>query len=159
MVEKTNAMRILDAHKVPYEVITFSPDIHSAEEVAQIAGVPPSEVYKTLVVRREGGKPLLVMIAGDRTLDLKLLARAVGEKKLKMATHRQAEEWTGLQVGGISPLALLNRGFEVYIDRPATQLSHVYVSAGRRGINLRVPVQDLLKITGAKVIEVTTETE
>lgn len=159
MVEKTNAMRILDAHKVPYEVITFSPDIHSAKEVAQIAGVPPSEVYKTLVVRRERGKPLLVMIAGDRTLDLKLLARAVGEKKLKMATHRQAEEWTGLQVGGISPLALLNRGFEVYIDRPATQLSHVYVSAGRRGINLRVPVRDLLKLTRAKVVEVTTKTE
>lgn len=159
MVEKTNAMRILDAHKVPYEVIAFSPDIHSAKEVAQIAGVPPSEVYKTLVVRRERGKPLLVMIAGDRTLDLKLLARAVGEKKLKMATHRQAEEWTGLQVGGISPLALLNRGFEVYIDRPATQLSHVYVSAGRRGINLRVPVRDLLKLTRAKVVEVTTKTE
>ncbi|RLB74862.1 MAG: hypothetical protein DRH15_14965 [Deltaproteobacteria bacterium] len=91
------------------------------------------------------------MIGGDRELDLKRLARAVGEKKLKMATYRPAEEWTGLQVGGISPLALLNRGFEVYIDRPATTLSHVYVSAGRRGINLRVPVEELIAITKAKV--------
>lgn len=157
MVEKTNAMRVLDARKVPYEVITFSPDIHSAEGVAEVAGVPPAEVYKTLVVNREHGKPLLVMIAGDRELNLKRLAQVVGEKKLKMATHRQAEEWTGLQVGGISPLALLNRGFEVYIDRPATELSHVYVSAGRRGINLRVPVGDLIAITKAKVVEVTGE--
>jgi Cys-tRNA(Pro)/Cys-tRNA(Cys) deacylase len=157
MVEKTNAMRVLDARRVPYEVITFSPDIHSAEEVAEVTGVPPAEVYKTLVVRREHGKPLLVMIAGDRELDLKRLARAVGEKKLKMATHRQAEELTGLQVGGISPLALLNRGFDVYIDRPATELSHVYVSAGRRGIDLRVPVKDLVAITKAKVVEVTGE--
>ena len=157
MVEKTNAMRLLDARKVPYEVITFSPDIHSAEGVAEVAGVPPAQVYKTLVVRRERGKPLLVMIAGDRELDLKRLARAVGEKKLKMATYHQAEEWTGLQVGGISPLALLNRGFEVYIDRPATKLSHVYVSAGRRGLNLRVPVEALIAITKAKVVEVTGE--
>jgi Cys-tRNA(Pro)/Cys-tRNA(Cys) deacylase len=157
MIEKTNAMRLLDARRVPYEVITFSPDIHSAEGVAEVTGVPPSEVYKTLVVRRERGKPLLVMIAGDRELDLKRLARAVGEKKLKMATHRQAEELTGLQVGGISPLALLNRGFDVYIDRPATELSHVYVSAGWRGIDLRVPVEDLIAITRAKVVEVTGE--
>lgn len=150
-------MRVLDARKVPYEVIAFSPDIHSAEGVAEVAGVPPAEVYKTLVVNREHGKPLLVMIAGDRELNLKRLAQVVGEKKLKMATHRQAEEWTGLQVGGISPLALLNRGFEVYIDRPATELTHVYVSAGRRGINLRVPVGDLIAITKAKVVEVTGE--
>jgi len=155
MVEKTNAMRVLDARKVPYNVVTFSPDIHSAEGVAEVTGVPPAEVYKTLVVNRERGKPLLVMIAGDRELDLKRLARAVGEKKLKMATHRQAEELTGLQVGGISPLALLNRGFDVYIDRPATELTHVYVSAGRRGIDLRVPVEDLIAITKAKVVEVT----
>ncbi|MDY7041433.1 MAG: YbaK/EbsC family protein [Chloroflexota bacterium] len=157
MVEKTNAMRLLDAQQVTYEVITFSPDIHSAEGVAEVAGVSPSEVYKTLVVRRQQGKPLLVMIAGDRELDLKRLAQVVGEKKLKMATYRQAEEWTGLQVGGISPLALLNRGFEVYIDHPATDLSHVCVSAGRRGINLRVPVEDLVAITKAKVVEVTGE--
>jgi len=155
MVEKTNAMRVLDARKVPYNVVTFSPDIHSAEGVAEVTGVPPAEVYKTLVVNRERGKPLLVMIAGDRELDLKRLARAVGEKKLKMATHRQAEELTGLQVGGISPLALLNRGFDVYIDRPATELTHVYVSAGRRGIDLRVPVENLITITKAKVVEVT----
>ena len=155
MVEKTNAMRVLDARKVPYNVVTFSPDIHSAEGVAEVTGVPPAEVYKTLVVNRERGKPLLVMIAGDRELDLKRLARAIGEKKLKMATHRQAEELTGLQVGGISPLALLNRGFDVYIDRPATELTHVYVSAGRRGIDLRVPVENLITITKAIVVEVT----
>jgi len=102
--------------------------------VAEALGLPASQVYKTLVVVRERGKPLLVMIPGDRELDLKRLAKAIGEKKLRMATHKEAESLTGLQVGGISALALLNRRFEVYIDRAATKLERVLVSAGRRGI-------------------------
>jgi Cys-tRNA(Pro)/Cys-tRNA(Cys) deacylase len=74
-----------------------------------------------------------------------------------MAAHKEAETLTGLQVGGISALALLNRPFDVFIDRPATQLSHVLVSAGKRGINLRLTVADLIRITRARVIEATAE--
>jgi len=104
------------------------------------------------VVRKQG-KPLLVMIAGDQELDLKRLATAVGEKKLRMASYKEAESLTGLEVGGISALALLNQGFDVYIDRAATRLKRVLVSAGRRGINLGMAVEDLLDVTKAKVIE------
>lgn len=155
MADKNNAMRMLDAREVPYETYTFPPEIHSAEGVAQVVGVPASQVYKTLVVVRKQGRPLLVMIAGDRELDLKLLAKAVREKKLRMATYREAESLTGLEVGGISALALLNQGFDVYIDRAATELKHVLVSAGCRGINLRMTVEDLIRVTQAKVIEAT----
>ena len=159
MAEKTNAMRALEARKVPYETYTFPPDIHSAKGVAEALGLPASQVYKTLVVVRERGKPLLVMIPGDRELDLKRLAKAIGEKKLRMATHKEAESLTGLQVGGISALALLNRRFEVYIDRAATKLERVLVSAGRRGINLDIRVDDLIRVTKARLIEATSEAE
>ena len=153
--EKTNAMRALDARKIPYEVFDFSPDIHSAVGVAEEVGLPPDQVYKTLVVLRPQGKAMLVMIAGNQELDLKQVSREVGEKKVRMASHKEAEDLTGLQVGGISALALLNRPFEVFIDRPATELSHILVSAGKRGINLRVSVADLMHISQARVITAT----
>ncbi len=88
-------------------------------------------------------------------LNLKKLAKAMGVKKLKMATHAEAECLTGLQVGGISPLALLNKGFVMVLDVSAENHSHVFVSAGQKGINLRVPVADLLRITRARKLDVT----
>ena len=151
--EKTNSMRALEARKVPHEVITFSSDIHSATGVAEAVGLPHHQVYKTLVVLRPRGRPLLIMLAGDRELDLKRVAKAVGEKKVRMASHKEAEDLTNLQVGGISALALLNRPFDVFIDRAATELSHIVISAGKRGINLRLPVADLIRVTRARIIE------
>jgi Cys-tRNA(Pro)/Cys-tRNA(Cys) deacylase len=157
VVEKTNAMRMLEACKIPFETYTFDPDIHSADGVAEVLGLPAYQVYKTLVVVRQQGKPLLVLVAGDQELDLKRLARAVGEKKLRMASYKEAESLTGLQVGGISALALTNRGLDVYIDRAATKLSHILVSAGCRGINLMLSVEDLIRMTQARVVKVTAE--
>jgi Cys-tRNA(Pro)/Cys-tRNA(Cys) deacylase len=156
---KTNSMRALDARKIPYQVFTFSPDIHSALGVAEAVGLPPQQVYKTLVVLRPQGKPMLIMIAGDRELDLKRVAKAVGDKKVRMASHNEAEALTGLQVGGVSALALLNRPFEVFLDRPATELPHLLVSAGKRGINLRLAVPDLILVTHARIIEATAQAE
>jgi Cys-tRNA(Pro)/Cys-tRNA(Cys) deacylase len=153
---KLNSMRVLEAHGVPYEVFTYPPQHHSATEVAELAGVPPAQVYKTLVVQREQGKPLLVMVSADRELNLKLLATSIGEKKLHMAAHREAEQLTGLQVGGISALALLNRGFDIFMDRAVTEQEEIYVSAGQRGVNLRLAVDDLLHVTGARLVEATT---
>jgi Cys-tRNA(Pro)/Cys-tRNA(Cys) deacylase len=148
-------MRMLDAQNVAYEVIVFSPQVHSATGAAEAAGLDPDTVYKTLVVQRQRGKPLLVMVAGDKQVDLHALATSIGEKKVRMATHREAEALTGLQVGGISALALLNRGFDIYIDREAQRLARVAVSAGRRGINLRLAVSDLVRITDARWVDTT----
>ena len=153
--EKTNAMRALDSRKIPYEVYEFSPDIHSAVGVAEAVGLPPDQVYKTLVVLRPQGKAMLVMIAGNRELDLKQVSREVGEKRVRMASYKEAEDLTGLQVGGISALGLLNRPFEVFIDHPAIELSHILLSAGKRGINLRMSVADLIGITQAHIIVAT----
>jgi Cys-tRNA(Pro)/Cys-tRNA(Cys) deacylase len=148
-------MRLLEANDVPYEVLTFSAEVHSADGAAEALGLDPVEVYKTLVVRRARGKPLLVMVAGDRRIDLKSLAASVGERKLSMATHRDAEALTGLRVGGISALALLNRGFEVCIDRAARARDEVVVSAGRRGVDVRLRVVDLVRVTAARWVDAT----
>ncbi len=153
--DKTNALRLLEAHGIAYQLFTFPPEIHSATGVAQILGLPPQQVYKTLVVLRSQGRPLLVMIAGDRELDLKRVAAAVGDKKVRMASQREAETLTGLQVGGISALALLGRPFDVFIDRPALALEQIVVSAGKRGMNVQLAVSDLVRITHARVVEAT----
>jgi Cys-tRNA(Pro)/Cys-tRNA(Cys) deacylase len=146
---RLNSMRLLDARKVAYETVLFSPDIHSAAGVAEATGRDLSTVYKTLVVLRLAGKPMLVMVAGEAQIDLKVLAASVGEKKLRMALHDEAEALTGLQVGGISALALLNKGFDVYIDQAARLLDRITVSAGQRGVNLCLAVSDLVRVTGA----------
>lgn len=152
--KKLNAMRLLDRAGVVYEVLSFPASVHSAAGVAEEVGLPAGVVFKTLVVERPaGGKPLLVMVPGDRELDLKLLATCLGEKKLQMAGHREAERLTGLQVGGISALALLNRGFEICLDRRALALGEVVISAGQRGTNLKLAVADLVRVTQARVVE------
>jgi Cys-tRNA(Pro)/Cys-tRNA(Cys) deacylase len=116
-VEKTNAMRVLEARGVAYEAHYYPAERHSAEEVAVLIGRPPEQVFKTLVVMplEAKARPLLAVVPGNRELDLKLLAKAAGQKKLRMATQREAESLTGLLVGGISALALLNKGFKVYL--------------------------------------------
>ncbi|MGQ9888960.1 MAG: YbaK/EbsC family protein, partial [Aggregatilineales bacterium] len=103
MAAKLNTMRLLEQHNIPHEAITYgdADTFHSAEEVAEILGVPPHIVYKTLVVEPAGGKPALALVASDRSLDLKKLAAAMGVKKVSMAAHKDAERLTGLRVGGI----------------------------------------------------------
>jgi Cys-tRNA(Pro)/Cys-tRNA(Cys) deacylase len=158
MTIKTNVTRLLDSRKIDYTAHEYdSAQFHSADEVAQLIGVPVEHVYKTIVVLREdkGRKPLLVMVAGDREIDLRKLAAALGEKKLKVAKHDEAEALTGLQVGGISALVLLARPFEVCIDRTALDLPHIHISGGQRGLDVQLGVKDLIALTKAKVVEAT----
>ena len=154
MVKKLNSMRVLEGAGAAYEVYTFPDTIHSAEGVADHLGLPHARVFKTLVVERAAGKTLLVMVPGDHEIDMKKLASSVGEKKLAMASQKDAERLTGLKVGGISALALLNRGFSIYLDESALDWEQIVVSAGQRGINLLVGVQDLIRITGARTVTV-----
>ena len=154
-LDKTNAMRLLDQKHVPYEALTYDPEIHSAVSVAEALGVPPEQVYKTLVVLAgpSGRRPLLVMIAGPEELDPRLVAHSIGAKSVRMAPHKEAERLTGLQVGGIGALALVNRPFEPCIERAALQHEWILVNGGRRGLNLRVAVQDVITLTGARVVD------
>jgi Cys-tRNA(Pro)/Cys-tRNA(Cys) deacylase len=158
-VTKLNSMRLLDSNNVQYEVMTYTDDgseHHDAADVATFMGIPVNEVYKTLVaLPASGGKPVLVMIAADQHLDLKKFAASIGQKKMVMATHAEAEKLTSLKVGGIGALALIAKNWPVYLDKPAESLEKINVSAGQRGINLRLPVKDLIRVLKAKVVEAT----
>ena len=149
---KLNSIRLLTKQKIDFQVHQFPDTIHDATEVAAYLEKPPQQVYKTLVVLRDRPKTktMLVMIQASAQLDLKKLAKAIQEKKVRMASHAQAESLTGLKVGGISALALLNKGFDTYIDEAAQALDRILVSAGQRGINLELPQKSLVKITKAR---------
>ncbi len=151
---KTLAMKLLEGKKVAYETAVYPTTLRDAEEIAATLNFPSEQVFKTLVVNAPRGKPrakpILVMVPANRQLNLKTLATAVNVKKLKMASHREAEAMTKLQVGGISPLALLNKGFAIYLDCSAQDYEKIMVSAGQRGIQILLTVADLQKVIKAR---------
>ncbi|RMG74641.1 MAG: aminoacyl-tRNA deacylase [Chloroflexi bacterium] len=161
MAKKLNSMRILEQHKIPYEVFEYPDSIKDAEEVAEVLGVPYFTVFKTLVVqavdRPDIKNPYLAIIPSEKQLDLKKMAATAGVKKVRMASQKDAERLTGLQVGGISALALLQKQWDVYLDQSATQLQQIIISAGQRGTQLRVPVIPLLRVIRAKIADISTE--
>ena len=114
-------------------------------------GVSPDQVFKTIVVVREKKKPILAVVPGPRVVDLKLLAAFLNEKKVHLPTEREAEQLTGLQAGGISPLALINKGFQVVVDSAAHEYGKIYISGGQRGLDIQLGVEDLLKLTNGRV--------
>jgi Cys-tRNA(Pro)/Cys-tRNA(Cys) deacylase len=157
MPPKLNSMRLLEQHKNPYEVVEYPDDLRDAEEIAEVLGVPPFLVYKTLVVEPDdspNGKPFLVMIAASRQLNLKALAAVAGAKKVRMAAHKDAEALTGLKVGGISALALTRKNWITFLDQPATEHQHILISAGQRGLDLRVPTMALVRLVRARLADI-----
>lgn len=157
MAVTNNVTRFLDSRKVKYAAHELPAKKLGALEAAQIIGVPPEQVFKTIVVKREKGKPVLAVIPGPRVVDLKALASFLGEKKMHLPTEREAEQLTGLQAGGISPLALINKGFQVVIDSAAQSFDEIFVSGGQRGLNIRLGVNDLVALVNAKLGDVSRE--
>ncbi len=153
-----NVTRFLDSRKIAYQAFETPAEKLGALETARILGVSPDVVYKTIVVTREKPKkPLLAVVPGPANVDLKLLAAAIGEKKVHLPTEREAEQLTGLQAGGISPLALLNKGFQVVLDASAKKHEEIHVSGGQRGLNIRLGVDDLIHLTNARVAAISQE--
>lgn len=154
---KNNVTRLLDSRKVKHRVLTYeyAAGVHSAVEVAEAVGLPAGQVFKTLVVLADEPrrKPMLVIVPGPETLDLRAFAREAGVKKARMAPHAEAEALTGLQTGGISALALINKGFDTYLDARARAYTTIAVSAGERGANVELAVADLVALTRARWVE------
>lgn len=150
MMKPNNVTRLLDSRGIPYTAFDLPAEKLGALETAHLLNVPPEQVFKTIVVTREGrGKPILAVVPGNSEVDLKLLARALNEKKVNLPTEREAEQLTGLQAGGISPLALLNRGFEVVLDELAQLFDEIHISGGQRGLNICLPVAAFVELTQA----------
>jgi len=154
---KNNVTRLLDSRKIPYTAYELPPEKLGAINTAHLLNVPTEQVFKTIVITREGkGKPILAIVPGSSEVDLKAVAREVQEKKLRLPTEKEAETITGLQAGGISPLALINRGFQNLLDRSAQTFEYIHVSGGQRGLNICLPVKDLIALTNAHVAKITT---
>ncbi len=150
-----NVTRLLESHHIPYQAFETPPEKLGALETASILGVPPEQVFKTIVILREGkGKPILAIIPGPFEVDLKKLAKAVGEKKLSLPSEREAEQLTGLQAGGISALALMNKGFQVVLDELSGLFDEIHVSGGQRGLNIRLSVKALVELTRALAADI-----
>lgn len=162
MSKKLNSMRILEQHDIPYEVLPYPPAIKDAEEVAEAIGAPYHIVFKTLVVesaKDSAAKPFLAILPSERQLDLKKIAAAAGEKKVQLVSHADAEKQTGLQVGGISALALMHKKWDVYLDSSAADLEHIIMSAGQRGTQLRVPTSPFIRLVGARLADISTDAD
>lgn len=150
MANGNNITRLLDSRKIPFTAFELPAEKIGARETARLLGVNPELVYKTIVITRPKGKPILAVIPGPNRVDLKLLAKALDEKKVSLPSERTAEELTGLLAGGISPLALLNKGFQVVIDSSAQTRHEIHVSGGQRGLNILLPVKALAELTHAR---------
>ena len=153
---KTLATRVLEARNVPFQVMTYEVVEHlPAAEVAAVLGLDPGQTFKTLVAlpERPHAKPILALMPGDSTLDLKKLAEASDEKKVRMASHEEAEHLTGLEKGGISPLALMDKRWPVFVDETAILYDRIEISAGKVGVGVLVAVQPLLELLQATLAD------
>ena len=151
-----NLTRMLDARHIPYTTFELPSEKLGARETALLLNVPPDLVYKSIVALRStpGSKPILAVIPGNTKLDVKALAAVIKEKKVQVPSLHEAEQLTGMQVGGISPLALINRGFTIILDQSAQAHEQIHVSGGQRGLNIRLAVNDLLRLTNARIANV-----
>lgn len=155
MPAANNITRLLDSRKIPYTAFELPAEKLGAAETARILGVPVEIVYKTIVILREKpGKPILAVVPGSGEVDLKMLAAALGEKKVRLPTEKEAEALTGLQAGGISPLALINRGFQTVIDAAAQAHDWIHISGGQRGLNIRLPAAALSSLVNARFLPI-----
>ncbi|WP_179035987.1 Cys-tRNA(Pro) deacylase [Paenibacillus sp. URB8-2] len=138
-VSKTNAMRILDAQKVPYEVLAYNNEdgqIHGTA-VAEKVGRPPESVFKTLV-SHSGSNLYVFVIPVAEELDLKKAAKAAGEKKIEMLPMKDLQKWTGYIRGGCSPVGM-KKHYPTFIDQSAETLEKMAVSAGKIGMQVELP--------------------
>ena len=147
---KTNAARILDAAGVRYELREYAVDEShlAAPEVAAAIGMPPEQVFKTLVVRGDRSGVLLAVIPANSELDLKLLAAASRNKKMELVPVKEVLGLTGYIRGGVSPVGT-RKAYPVYLDETAVLWDAISVSAGVRGCQMVLAADDLIRVTGA----------
>jgi Cys-tRNA(Pro)/Cys-tRNA(Cys) deacylase len=149
---KTNAVRLLERLGINFELRTYEvdPEDLSAETVARKVGMPPEQVFKTLVARGDKHGVCLVVVPGNRELALKALARATGDKKIDTVPLREVEPLTGYIRGAVTALAC-KKDYPIYVDESAQLLDVISISAGLRGLQVLLPPDDYIRVTDAKV--------
>jgi Cys-tRNA(Pro)/Cys-tRNA(Cys) deacylase len=145
---KTNAARLLDQLGIHYELRAYevNPEDLAAETVAAKIGLPPEQVFKTLVARGERNGAVMAVIPGDQELDLKALAAAAGERKIQLVPVKELQALTGYIRGGVTALAA-KREYPVFVDETIELFEVVSISAGMRGLQILIAPADYLRAT------------
>lgn len=151
-IQKTNAMRLLDAAKIPYSIVTYTVDPNDlgAQHIADQLGEDINRVFKTLVLHGERTGYLVCVIPGNAELDLKKVAVAAGDKKVEMIPMKQLLPLTGYIRGGCTSVGM-KKQFPTYFHTTALDYPEIYVSAGQRGMQMLVSPQQLIEYVGATV--------
>ena len=149
---KTNAARFLDSLGISYEVREYEvdPDDLAAESVARKVGLPPEQVFKTLVARGDKHGVCFAVVPGDQQLDLKALATLTGDKKIETVALKEVQPLTGYIRGGVTALAA-KKSYPVFVDETLELFDVVSISSGTRGAQLILAPEDYLRATSAKV--------
>ena len=152
---KTNAVRMLEKQGIHYELREYEVDENdlSGMHVAQSIGLPPEQVFKTLVAKGDRTGVLVAIVPVDAELDLKELARVSGNKKVDLVPLKEVQPLTGYIRGGVSPVGM-KKHFPTFFDKSAYGFPVISVSAGVRGCQMLVSPEDLEKMTGAKQEEI-----
>src|SRR3954462_11862716 len=148
---KTNAARLLDSLGIAYEIREYAvdPDDLAAESVARKVGLPPEQVFKTLVARGDKHGVCFAVVPGDQQLDLKALAQLSGDKKIDTVPLKEVQPLTGYIRGGVTALAA-KKAYPVYADETIELFDTISVSSGIRGAQLILSPADYLRATVAK---------
>ena len=149
---KTNAARLLDAAGIAYELVpySFTEEDLSAQHVAAELGEDIDQVFKTLVLRGDRNGCFVCVIPGDFEVDLKVAARISGNKSCEMLHLKELLPTTGYIRGGCSPIGM-KKAFPTFIHESALLYDSIYISAGVRGLQLKINPQDLISFIGAEI--------
>jgi Cys-tRNA(Pro)/Cys-tRNA(Cys) deacylase len=154
-MKKTNAARYLDNFKIDYKLVEYEVDESdlSAETVAKKVGLPPEQVFKTLVARGDKTGVFMACIPGNRELDLKAVAAVSGNKNAEMVHIREIQQLTGYIRGGVSPIGT-SKSYPIYLDESAMGFPLISISAGLRGAQIFISPGDLIKALDIKVCKI-----
>ncbi len=155
MSKKTNALRLLDAQNVQYEMVEYHYDTDdlSVEHIAEDNGLHLERIFKTLVAKGDKNGVAVAVVPGHKNLDFKALAKASGNKKMTLAPVKDIQGLTGYIRGGCSPIGM-KKDYPVYLDTSALAYDVIYVNAGQRGLLVGLSPEALRRATDAVAAEI-----
>lgn len=153
-VSKTNAMRILDAKTVAYELLTYESEDGKIDgvSVAEKIGRDASVVFKTLVAQGTSKNIYVFMIPVTEELDLKKAAKAANEKKVEMIPVKDIQKWTGYIRGGCSPIGM-KKAYPTFVHESSMVFERIIVSGGKIGLQMELSIHDLQRVAEAKILD------
>lgn len=159
-IQKTNVARLLDKAKIPYELVPYTVDENNlaADHVAEELGEDINQVFKTLVLHGDRSGHFVCVVPGNTEVDLKKAAKAAGAKKAEMIPMKELLPLTGYIRGGCSPIGM-KKPFPTFFHQSALDFEVIFVSAGVRGLQLKINPQDLISYVKATVSDLTQSIE